>query len=177
IRPERVENFLVRDQPMRMFDKVLEQTESFRRERNTICFAPQALIHGIEPVTVKPFHSPRLTMAPEKEKGLRRAPTGRRACCFEWGRDCGNFARAASWAASGKPDFSVRVPLRDVASERVGFRLRDEHVSLACLSIPGSLWSVIVGRNLNDGVPRLTAGLADECFSKIFQVKARSSNH
>src|SRR5215813_5555386 len=56
VRPESFEYFILRYQPIRMFDKVTEYVESLRSEQHPVFSAPQAVINAVEPERVKLLH-------------------------------------------------------------------------------------------------------------------------
>ena len=74
--PQRVEKFLVRHEPTRVLQEVLEQGERLGRQQDTVILGripatPQALIFRVEPESQK-LHGPNLVRALESQVSLNR---------------------------------------------------------------------------------------------------------
>ncbi len=54
--PQRLEDFVLRDDPPRVVDEVPQQVEGLRRERDALVAAPEAVIDGVEPERVELLH-------------------------------------------------------------------------------------------------------------------------
>ncbi len=54
--PQRIKNFILRHQPVRVLHQIAQHIERFRRQRHSLFPAPQAVVHGIEPERMELLH-------------------------------------------------------------------------------------------------------------------------